>query len=291
MLFRSGNEPVEKFLMANLTTSLAGRTGDDFISGDLLTISSITGGSISVGDLIVGNTSLQSANGIVISNPTTGKYAMSNTGYKIGESVSVYYTSNGTYKGVTGIVTATSNSSATLTYYTDSAANTYAEMLYSSGGFIKGSTIRSVKSDGFGYRGQITDILDFPYSVTSFEPNVLDFIKTDISYEMNTYANNAVTPSGYVVIHPSETYYFSEEKRLSSKTNEVNNLSGDHSNKVRVTFTSDSEYVSPLLDLDTTTTIYIDNLINSNTTGEGVSAIYANTSGLATSGEIGRAHV
>ena len=94
----------------------------------------------------------------------------------------------------------------------------------------------------------------------------------------------SVTPSGYVTIHPSETYYFSEEKRLSAKTNEVNNLSGDHSNKVRVTFTSDSEYVSPLLDLDTTTTIYIDNLINSNTTGEGVSAIYANTSGLATSG-------
>ena len=283
--FEIGNEPVEKFLMANLSTSLVGRIGDDFISGDLLTISGANGvGSIAVGDLLIGNTSLASANGIVIANPSTGKYAVSNTGYKVGESVSAFYASNNTYKGITGIITATSNSSATLAYYTDSAANTYAELLYSSGGFIKGSTIRSVKSDGFGYRGQITDILDFPYSVTSFEPNVLDFIKTDISYEMNTYANNAVTPSGYVTIHPSETYYFGDEKRLSSRTNEINNLSGDQSNKVRVTFTSDSEYVSPLLDLDTTTTIYIDNLINSNTTGEGVAAIYANTSGVSISG-------
>jgi hypothetical protein len=101
---------------------------------------------------------------------------------------------------------------------------------------------------------------------------------------MNTYSNNAVVPYGYVPIHASETYYFGDEKRLSSRTNEITKLSGDHSNRVRVTFNSSSEYVSPLLDLNTTTTIYIDNLINSNTTNEGVAAIYANTAGVAING-------
>ncbi|NDB58742.1 DUF4815 domain-containing protein [bacterium] len=281
--FEIGNEPVEKFLLSNVSTSLSGRVGDDFISGDTLTVSSANG-TISVGDILIGNTSLSSANGRVIAIPSTGKYAMSNTGYKVGERISAFYASNLSYKGITGIVTSTANASATLTYYTESAANVYAEMTYSSGGFLKGQTIRSVKNDGFGYRTDITDILDFPYSVVSFEPNALDFIKTDIFYEMNTYANNSVVPSGYVSIHPSETYYFSEEKQLSSRTNEINNLSGSPSNKVRVTFNSDSEYVSPLLDLDTTTTIYIDNLINSNTSSEGVTTIYANTAGLATTG-------
>jgi hypothetical protein len=283
--FEIGNEPVEKFLLANLSTSLAGRTGDDFITGDLLTISGANGtATIANGDYLVGNTSLLTANATVIGIPSTGKYAMSNTGYKLGESVSAFYASNGVYRGITGVVTAIANSSATLLYYTDSAANSYAEMYLSSGGFIDGQTIRSVKKDGYAYRATITDLLDFPYSVTSFEPNALDFIKTDINYEMKTYSNTATTPDAYVPIHASETYYFNDEKRLSSRTNEINNLGGDFSNKVRVTFHSDSEYVSPLLDLDTTSTIYVDNLINSNTTNEGVTVANSTTAGIATSG-------
>jgi hypothetical protein len=85
---------------------------------------------------------------------------------------------------------------------------------------------------------------------------------------MDTYANGATTSSGYQQIHSSETFYFKEEKQVYSRTNEIAKVAGDHSNRIRVTFQSTSSYVSPLIDLASTHTIFIGNLVNSNTYGE-----------------------
>ena len=85
---------------------------------------------------------------------------------------------------------------------------------------------------------------------------------------MDTYANGSIVSTGYETIIPSETHYFNEEKVVYSKTNEIKNISGDHSNKVRITLESNSEYVSPLVDLDSTHTLFLDNIISSNVYGE-----------------------
>jgi hypothetical protein len=133
-------------------------------------------------------------------------------------------------------------------------------------------TIQSARDSGYNYRASVKSINDFKYSAVSFEPNVLDFVKTGLKYEMDTYANTATASSGYETIIPSETHYFGEEKVIYSRTNEVSNISSDRSNKVRVTLESNSEYVSPVFDINTSHTIFVNNLISSNSYAEGVNA-------------------
>lgn len=265
-----GQQPVEKMILANVTSSLTDRLGDHFVSGDTLTItgSNTSGGNvISVGDKVIGNVSLLAASGNVVYNLGSNKYSVSNTRYQIGEKVNVF-DANGSYKGISGVVTSIANSSAQMSYYDESSANIYAEFITSSGGFIEGQTIQSVRDAGYNYRAKIKSLKDFRYSSVSFEPNVLDFVKTALKYDMQTYANGSTTATGYETIIPSETHYFNEEKVLYSKTNEINKISNDHSNKVRITLESTSNYVSPLVDLGSTHTLFIDNLINSNTYNE-----------------------
>jgi len=265
-----GQEPVEKMFLQNVSSSLTTRLGDHFVTGDTLTItgSNTSGGNvISVGDRVIGNVSSLTAAGNVIASLGSNKYAVSNTRYQIGEKVSVF-NSGGSYKGITGTVTSIANSSVQMSYYDESSANIYAEFKTSTGGFIANQTIQSTRDSGYNYRANIKSLKDFRYSAVSFEPNVLDFVKTAIKYDMDTYANGSVISTGYETVIPSETHYFNEEKVVYSKTNEMNNISSDHSNKVRITLESNSEYVSPVVDLDSTHTLFFDNLISSNTYGE-----------------------
>jgi Domain of unknown function (DUF4815) len=265
-----GQQPIEKMILANVSSSLSSRLGDHFVTGDTLSLSSVTvSGSnvVSIGDRVIGNVSLSAASGNVVYSLGSNRYSVSNTRYQLGERVSMYL-ANGYYKGITGIVTGIANSSAQLNYYDESSANIYAEFITSTGNFIEGQTIQSTRESGYSYKADIKSLKDFRYSSVSFEPMALDFVKTALKYDMQTYANGSTTASGYETIIPSDTHYFNEEKILYAKTNELSKISSDHSNKIKVTLESTSEYVSPLLDLNSTHTLFIDNLINSNTYNE-----------------------
>jgi hypothetical protein len=269
-----GQQPVEKFFLANVSSSLSTRVGDHFVTGDTLTITGANtsgGNTISVGDRVIGNVSALAAAGNVVSAVSSTSYAVSNTRYQIGEKVNVF-NSTGGYKGITGIVTAIANSSAQLSYYDESSSNIYAEFVTSTGGFIQNLMLQSTRDSGYTYRADIKSINNYKYSSISFEPNVLDFVKTALKYEMNTYANNSTTESGYETIIPSETHYFPEEKVVYSRTNEVSLISSNRSNKVRVTLESNSEYVSPVFDINSTHSIFVNNLISANSYLEGVNA-------------------
>ena len=260
-----GNDPVEKITLANVSSSLSNRVGDFFTTGDTITITGANG-TIALTDRLYGNTSLGNANGTVVTI-TGSSYTLSNTRYSIGERIDVY-AANGAYRGISANVASVANSSAKLSYYDETSSNIYSEFISSTGGFTANSIIRSSSYAGYDYRGQVTYVGDFRYSAVSFEPKVLDFIKTDIGYEMKTVANGSSSLGSYNVVFPSETTYFTEEKTLMSKSNELLNLSGSKSNQVRVTMTSISSYVSPVFDLDASHTIYIDNIINANTLNE-----------------------
>lgn len=280
-----GQQPVEKFFLSNVSSSLNDRIGDHFVSGDIITITPANGApnTISVGDQVVGNISGGLASGNVVVSLGVNKFVLSNTRYVVGEKISVF-NSNGVFKGITANVVSIANSSAQLSYYDESSENVYAEFISSTGGFNVGSVIQSTRNSGYDYRAKVMTVGDYRYSSVSFEPNVLDFVKTNLSYEMQTYANGSTSASAYEAIIPSETHYFPEEKVVYSKTNELAKISGDRSNKVRVTFENNSEYVSPLIDLNSTHTIFIDNIISSNSFAEGanVSAgILAKSGGFA----------
>jgi hypothetical protein len=262
--FVIGNKPIEKVILNNVTKSIAPKIGDYFTSGDKITLTGANG-TIYTGNTIRGNISTTNANSVVISIPTAGQYLMANTGYRIGEKVDIY--NGGTYAGVTATVSAVSNTNAKLSYYSETAATLYAEFEGSNGGLLANTRLRALTDAS--YSANVGYIKDFTYSAVSFEPKVLDFIKTDLVYDMKTVANTSNTLGGFEYsVHPSETYYFNEQKSVKSRTNEISNLSGSQSNQIRISLSSTSQYVSPVFDIDTSHSILIDNLVNANTSGE-----------------------
>ena len=269
-----GQQPVEKMILANVSSSFTDRLGDHFVTGDTLILTNTTSSYsnvVTIGDKVIGNVSQGAASGNVVYSFGSNKYSVSNTRYQLGERVSVYL-ANGWFKGITGVVTSIANSSAQLSYYDETSTNVYAEFITSTGNFIEGQTIQSTRQAGYDYKADIKSIQDYRYSAVSFEPNVLDFVRTGLRYEMQTYANGSTTATGYESIIPSDTHYFNEEKVVYCKTNEIDNISNDRSNKVRITLESTSNYVTPVVDLGSTHTLFIDNLINSNSYNETASS-------------------
>jgi hypothetical protein len=261
-----GNKPIERFYLSNVSSSLSARTGDVFISGDRLTISTPNGtNTIAISDRFVGNVSGSNANGSVIRIFSGTQHVLSNTNYRVGERIDVYDAA-GSYRGITANVTSVANSRAVLTFYKETSVNTFADFERSTGGFYANDIIRSMSTNSF--TAKIDSIRDFRYSTVSFEPSYLNFAKTEINFEMRSYANGSTTQSSYFFIDPSETYYFNNEQAIFSRSNEITNLGGARSNQIRVNMRTTSNVVSPVLDLDRTQTIIIDSVINSNTVGE-----------------------
>lgn len=260
-----GNRPIERFYLSNVSSSLSTRIGDVFTTGDRVTVTGANG-TIAITDRLFGNVSTSNANGNVVTVLSASQFVMSNTNYKVGEKVDVYHYANNVYKGVTATVSAISNTRAILSYYQETSVNTVADFKNSSGGMYANDVIRSMSANS--YSAKIDSIKDFRYSTVSFEPSYLNFTKSEISFEMRTYANGSITQGSYFFIDPSIDYYFTSEQTLSSRSNEITNLGGTRSNQIRVNMRTTSNVVSPVLDLDRTHNIYIDNVINSNTSGE-----------------------
>ena len=265
--FVIGENPIEKLHLSHQTLSFTSLVGDHFTTGDTIMIGGITG-NVALGNRISGNISLSNANSTVMTVVGGNKYYMANSRYVIGESITAYNANN--YVVATANIISLANSTAVLSYIDESQINVYTEWSQSTGGFAANQILTLVGNNGQNYKANIDYTNDYNYSVVSFQPKVLDFNKTDIQYEMDTYDQDATTSTGYQKIADQVTTYFPKEKQIYSRTNELNNIAGDHSNRVRVTFNSISEYVSPVLDLDHSHTIFIENLINSNTYGEGI---------------------
>jgi hypothetical protein len=261
-----GNRPIERFYLSNVSSSLSARVGDVFMSGDRITISAPNGtNTIAITDKFRGNVSTSNANGSVVRVLSATQFILSNTNYSLGEKIDVY-DANGFYRGITASVAAVANTRAVLTYFKETSVNTFADFKNSTGGFYANDIIRSMSSNSF--TAKIDSIRDFRYSTVSFEPSYLNFTKSEITFEMRTYANGSTTQGSYFFIDPSETYYFNTEQSLSSRSNEITNLSGNRSNQIRVNMRTTSNVVSPVLDLERTHTVYIDTIINSNVVGE-----------------------
>jgi hypothetical protein len=257
------NKPIEKFLLSNTSASLT-YFGNSWITGNKLTLSNISGGTIAVSDLIIGSNS--AVNSAVITIGAT--YNMSNTGYSSGEPVTVRY-ANGTSKGITAkIASILPTANAVLSSVTESSTGTIAEMVGSNGLFVANDRIFDTVTKTYA---DITKINNYRYSVFDLEPSYLKFNKTSIQFSMSSYSNTG-TPGSYVSFTPNENYYFSEEKAIFSRSNEVTSLSNNRTNQVQVSMTTTSNYLSPVLDLGRTQTIIVDNLINSNTLNETLSS-------------------
>jgi hypothetical protein len=110
-------------------------------------------------------------------------------------------------------------------------------------------------------------ISKFVYSTVQFEPSYLDFIPTTCDFFMLTTSNTG-SQSPYEPITISNVVDFDEEKAIYSRTSEIADYGGAPSNRVKVQMTTVSDYISPVVNLERTYTVYVHHLVNSNTANE-----------------------
>jgi len=254
------NKPVEKLKVSNSTSTFT-HYGENIIGDDTITLSGITGGTIVVGDILVGNVTNSNT---AVSAINGSDYSMANTGYRVGERVTAYFSANMVSRGITANVSSIIRPTGTLYKYVDSTNNVKVHLVGSNGVFETGRTIRGQLS---GHRATVDEIQNFRYSVVDFEPSYLNFIKTTCAFQMQSLANTG-SRGNYFSINDNENIFFSDEQAIYGRTNEVDSLSSGPSNNVKVTMTTTSSYLSPVIDFERTHSVYVDNIINANTTGE-----------------------
>ena len=251
------NRPNERLILGNVTTTFS-NYGEFVYGRSKLTMSGNTS-VINVGDYLIGSTS--NANSAVISNTST--VIVANNRFVAGETVRIY-SSAMVLRPQTSLVSSVVTAGAVITQYKQQGGKTTLDVTSSNGNFFVGDTITS--SIG-GSTATVDNIENIRYSVIDFEPSYLNFNKTAIDFQMLTTSNTG-TVGSYQYIYDSSNYYFNDEKAIYSRSNEIANLSGAKSNRVLTTMSTTTEYMSPVLDLGRTQLIYVDNLINANTTGE-----------------------
>lgn len=259
-IFELGNKPKEKFYMKDIVGSLEG-FGEPFVTGERLTFTGATGTPV-VGDFIVGTTS--TTNGTVIS-VSSGTYKTSNIRFTSSEPVTILDGTTGSSKG-TATISAISRGTGYLEYYNNSPTKTQMILTNSNGGFSTDEILFDISDEGYG---TIESIENQRYSVIDFEPAVINFADTSSTYEMAVSSNtNGSGRNTYFNFDAGENYIFDDEKAIFSRSNEIADLSSGRSNKIKITLSTDTNYVSPVFDLSRTQSIIVDNLINSDVTGE-----------------------
>ena len=123
-----------------------------------------------------------------------------------------------------------------------------------------------VSDEGYA---KISSIDNQRYTTIDFEPAVIGFSTTQQTFEMATFSNTA-NPQGFMSIEAGENYEFNTEMAVFSRSNEIANtmINGARTNRVKVTMSTTSDYLTPVFDIRRTQSIIVDNLINSNTTNE-----------------------
>jgi hypothetical protein len=132
--------------------------------------------------------------------------------------------------------------------------------------FSNGEIVFDISDEGYG---TIESIENQRYSVVDFEPTIINFAGTRTVYEMAVSSNSSGSGiDTYFNFDAGENYAFDEEKAIFSRSNEVANLGSARSNRVRITMSTDTNYLTPIFDLSRSHSVIVDNLINSDVTGE-----------------------
>lgn len=263
--FEIGNKPKEKLFLRNIVGDMEG-FGEPFATGDTLTLTGYTGtggtANISANDFIVGaNSSVNSRIIQVMSGP---KFTMANTRYLVNESVTVRDKTSAASKG-TATISVLEGGKGFLEYYREAPNVTYMILTSSNGVFKANDSILDISDEG---SARIDRIGNLRYSTIDFEPAMINFARAKQTFELQTYSNTG-TAQPYIPIDAGENYEFGSEMAVFSRSNEIASLSSARSNKVRVTMTSATDYLTPIFDIGKTQSIIVDNIVNANTVNEG----------------------
>jgi len=271
-----GNRATE-FINLSTASGDFSRKGEPVISSEFMNFSSTTSGanSIALTDIIRGVTSGTSANVIGI---TGINYYVDYYGFTADETFNVFNSAN-TSKSISGRILSIDKGSGTLRSY-DSVSN-FMIIDDSNGKFYSNAVIFGANS---GHTGRISSFDQFKYSTTTLKPYYLVFNNTTLTFEKagwlsNSSLNDFDSYIGTSMWYPgtSDSYSsFNNEVTVLSRVNELaafGSSSPNSSARVRSRLTTVSEYVSPVIDISKSQSIYVHNIINNDDTGE------ANSSG------------
>lgn len=271
-----GNRPTE-FLNINSASGDFSRSGEPIISSEFMNFSSTAFGANSIAptDIIRGVTSGKSANVIGISGIN---YFVDYYGFTANETFNVFNSANNS-KSISGRILSIDKGSGTLRSY-DSADN-FLIIDNSNGKFYSNAVIFGANS---GHSARISGFDQFKYSTTTLKPYYLVFNNTTLSFEKAGWLSNAAVNDfdsyiGTSMWYPgtSDSYSsFNNEVTVLSRKTELDTFGASSPNssaRVRTRLTTTSEYVSPVVDISKSQSIYVHNIINNDDTGE------ANSSG------------
>lgn len=252
-----GNEPVEFLEVSNARTTLL-RHGESVRGSDQLILASITGGTIAVTDKLVGITSAANSSVVTISGT---RHFTNGTGYTVGETANVLFANN-VSKGVTAVISSIERGEGILYDIVEEEDEIY--VTNSNGKFHANDVIRGVLSAS---NASVTGLSSYKYSLFDFEPNYLLLNKTNVSFEGRT-TNNANQISNFFGLTVRNNNEMTEEKQILSRSNEVALLSSANSSQFRMTLSSTSPFISPVIDISRTHSVYVHNLVNDDDTDE-----------------------
>lgn len=110
----------------------------------------------------------------------------------------------------------------------------------------------------------------FVYDVMNFQPSFLDFNKCSIKWAHKTTKNGSLPmlSSTFTPFNDADDYYFDTQQVLLSKTQEAKYLGAKKSNQILITMRTDTDYLSPMIDLCRTHSIFVHNIVNSDFSDE-----------------------
>jgi hypothetical protein len=265
-----GNKPVEFVnLKAGASTF---KRGEPVISTDIIRVSDRTFGanSIVVGDKITGATSLVTGNVTLIgttSSSASGPRYFTDVfdGYIDGETYSVANSTGGN-KSITGTITRIDFGLGKIRSYNES--NNILIIDDSNGLFYTDAKIKGLRTSN---TAEIATFDTFDYSTSTLKPYYIKFGKTDISFEKRGWDVSLNSYTNYIPGSPDAQSDFPTECAVLSRRSEIllfDSQKDSSTSQVKVTLSTGSQYVSPVLDISRMQSILVYNTLNNDDTGE-----------------------
>ena len=257
-----GNKPIE-ILRVNSSAPLSS-FGETFRGQTQVILTNIVGGTVDVGNRLQGQTSGANAEILAISGTTYRTNNLTAPILQTGETANVLF-ANGVSKGVTATLsTATRAQGSLYSYESESNSNAVIQLIDSNGIFYVGDVLIGDRSS---QTANVSEFETIQYSLFHFEPDFLVFNGTSCNFQVRTTDNNNII-SALSPVNVRSNNEQTSEKRILSRTRENSVLSGQASNRFRAILSTATEYVSPIIDTGRSHSIFVHNLVNTDTTGE-----------------------
>jgi hypothetical protein len=254
-----GNSPVE-FMTLTANSDSFIYSGETILGSDRLSLANVQGtNTISVGDYITGANSAVNAEVIAISSPY---YYTTGISYSNGESISVY-ASNGSNKSINAIISSVEGGRGVLRNYSNTSNLMVLDQ--TNGKYFANAAIKGVQSNSVG---RISSFSNQKYSVLNFKDHSLSLGNTSVSYEHRAYIASSNSYGDWQDLLPDTSELYDTEYTILSRSNEVVSLSGNTSTQIRATITTNTPWLSPIIDFSRCNAVFVRNILNNDTTGE-----------------------